>query len=90
MSVQYNAVTVTNVATLILPSNPSRRGALVYNNGTVTVYLGFDSSVTSTTGLPLVAGATYNDSGDSDLYRSDIYGITASSSSDVRFHEWTP
>lgn len=91
MAVQYGAVTITSTATLILPANTARRGCLVVNNGSVAVYFGFDASVTASTGMPLAAsGGVLMDSGDNDSFRTAIWGITASSTSDVRYSEWTP
>jgi len=88
----YGAVTVDTTVggILIMASNPLRKGCLIVNNGSVTIYLGMDNSVTSSTGLPLAANATFNNSGFNDLWKGAIWGITASSSSDTRFWEWGP
>jgi hypothetical protein len=50
------AVTVTTSPTP-LPTNPLeyRRALVIHNNGASTIYLG-DSSVTTSNGIPLVAG----------------------------------
>ncbi len=86
----YGAVTVTGAATQIMASNMERKGCVIVNNGAVTIYLGMDASVTSSTGLPLAAGATFGNSNFYALWRGAIYGVTASSSSDTRFWEWGP
>jgi hypothetical protein len=84
----YNTVTVTTSPTLILAANPERKGAIVYNNGSVVVYIGFDASVTTSNGLTVQPGGVLNDSGFEDAYRSNIYGVAASGTCDVRYWEW--
>jgi hypothetical protein len=86
----YNAVSVGSSATLIMASNPSRKGSMIFNNSAGTVFLGMDSSVTTTTGIPVVQNSTFNNSGIQDAWRGDIYGIVVSGSSDIRFWEWGP
>lgn len=60
--------------TKIFTGITGRNAFSIYNNGPVTVYCGFDRSVTPSTGFPVAAGATlsidlvYNASGDKDLY----------------------
>jgi hypothetical protein len=90
MSVSYGAITVGATATLILGSNPNRRGAVIENNGTVILYIGFDSSVTTSNGIAIVAGGNYINSADGECYKGAYYGITASSTCDCRYQEWTP
>jgi len=84
----YNAVSVGSTATLIMAANNERKGCVIFNNGTNTIYLGMDSAVTSSTGLPILANATFSNSNLQALWRGAIYAITASSTSDVRFWEW--
>lgn len=86
----YNTVTVTTTATQIMASNPLRKGCLITNTANATIYLGMDSSVTTSTGIPLAANATFNNAGTSDAWRGDIYGIIGSSTADIRFWEWGP
>lgn len=57
-----------------------RMNITVYNNGSNTVFLG-GSVVAAGTGLPLGAGASYSLTLSDD---SILYGITSSSTSDVR------
>ena len=84
----YNTVTVTTSATLIVANNTQRQSILVTNTGTGTVYLGPDSSVTTSNGMPLVTNGTYaEDSGGTRMFLGDIYGIVASGTSDVRYWE---
>ena len=88
MSVQYNAVTVDTAATLILASNPARRGCMITNNGSVTVYLGMNASVASINGIPLPSNANFSLDGEHADYRGSIYGIVTSSTAECRFWEW--
>lgn len=87
MSDSYNSVTVDNTAggTVIIANLTNRKTILIRNNGSVPVYLGFDDSLTTSNGFPL------NPQGTIELnYRitkrgSGLYGITASSSTDIRY-----
>lgn len=87
----YGAVTVTTSPTIILASNPNRRGCLIGNNdASATVYLGFDTNLTISNGMPLSSGATLQNSDDSALWRGPIYGVAASGTIDTRYWEWNP
>lgn len=89
MANSYNTVTVqSSGSTLILAANSWRSGLTLYNNGSVTVYIGTDSSVATTTGLPMLAGATYDLNG-WQQYKGVVYGIAASATADMRYLEWT-
>lgn len=72
-------------ATLLLAANPARATAMLVNNGTATVFLGKDATVTTTTGIPLAAGASLVDDRSSDAW----YGILATGTGDVRVLEVT-
>jgi hypothetical protein len=90
MSVSYNTVTVDATATLIIGADTGRRGSLITNNdATVTIYLGSDSSVLTTTGTPLPAGATLINSGDQEMFKGDIYGIATTGTVDCRYIIWS-
>lgn len=89
MANTYNTVTVqSSGATLILAANAWRTGMTIYNNSSVTVYIGTDSSVATSTGIPLLAGANY-DFNSWQAYRGPVYGLAASATADVRYMEWT-
>lgn len=77
------AVSVGSTATLILAANADRERALIVNNGSQTIYLGKDNTVTTANGLPLAAGASLEDDRTSDAW----YGIVASGTADVRVLE---
>jgi hypothetical protein len=84
----FNTVTVTNVATLVMAANVDRHSYLVGNASAVTVYLGPTSSVTSATGVPLEEDGTLaEDNSGTKLYTGDIYAITAAGAADIRFWE---
>lgn len=85
-AIEDNAITVTSSATELAPSGTPlarRRGLLIYNNGTATIYIG-NSGVTTSSGIPLAVGAAlFLDVGDS----VDVYARAASGSHDVRILE---
>ena len=87
MATAFGAITVTTTATIILPANGRRRSCLINNNGSAILYIGFDSTVTSVTGMPVLAGGFWINSGETDAFRGVIYGIAASGTLDVRFEE---
>lgn len=81
----YEAVTVNNTATDLLATELSgRKEITVQNVGNKDVYLGCDSSVTSSNGLLIPKGATASYRlGDS----INVHAITPSGSSEVRIME---
>lgn len=89
MATTYNAVTITTAATILIPANPGRRGIMVVNNSTSTIYIGPDSAITTANAIPLYASGTFITSGDHDGFRGVIYGIVGASTADVRYWEWT-
>jgi hypothetical protein len=84
----YGAVTVTSSATPIIVPSSGRRNFVVYNAGVVDLYIGFDSSVTTSTGMTVLPGSTYSSSGDPEGWRGPVYGIVSSGTTDVRYQEW--
>jgi hypothetical protein len=84
VSSTYGAVTVTNVATQIMPATNGRYLFVIYNNGSVPIYIGFDANVLNTTGIPILPQANYTQQG-FGIWAGAVYGITASSSADTRF-----
>lgn len=86
----YGSVTVDTTAggTLIVDSNSNRKGLILVNTSATTVYLGHDTNITTANGIPLPQnGVLTEDSGGDKVYQGPYYGITASSSSDVRYDE---
>lgn len=84
----FSSVTVGNTATLILAANENRHSFLISNTSSGTVFIGPTSSVTTANGSPLLEnGSLSEDSSGTKLYTSDIYGIVAAGTSDVRVWE---
>ena len=84
----YNTVTVSDTATEIVPANTKRRNVTLSNVDTsVTVYIGPDSSITTSNAIPLYAFQTRDDKFISEGYQGPIYGIVASGTVDVRYWE---
>lgn len=76
----YGNVTVTTSAQAIRAAATTRRSVTIYNNGSQAVYVGFDTSVTTSNGMPIPAG------GEREIrVTSAIYGIVASGTADVRY-----
>lgn len=72
---------IANTDTTIIAANASRKGIILYNNGTATIYIGL-TGVTTSTGYPLPSDETiylYN--------KEEIHGITASTTEDLRYME---
>lgn len=76
-------ITVTAVATQIVPTRLTRTGFVIVNNSAQTVYLG-GSTVTTANGIPLAAGASY----DNQLWVGAFYGIVAAGTANVRFEDF--
>ncbi len=94
MSSTYNNVNVAATATKIVAANKHRVEVRVKNNSAVVVYLGSNSSVTTSNGYPLASGdewEEYHDAswGDRDgtFYTGDIFGIVAAGTADTRYWE---
>lgn len=83
----YNTVTVATSATAILTAKNERRGMVIYNNGANTVYIGFDTSVTTSNGLPILPQSSFELNGDR-CWRGSVYGVSTSVTDDVRYWEW--
>lgn len=77
-----SAAAPTSVAAVALAANVNRKTAIIYNNGSVTVYLG-GSGVTTANGLPLLPGAAFVDDRTTGVW----YGVTASGTGDLRIIE---
>lgn len=90
MAAAYNAVTVTSTATTILNANNGRRGFIISNNSGTIIYIGFDSNVLATTGIQILPQDKWESSGEHAVYKGSVWGITASSTADVRYWDWTP
>lgn len=76
------AVAVAVTPTKLIDANENRLAVLVANAGTGAIYIG-DSAVTTATGIPVAAGATF----EIQNCRSAVYGICASATQDTRVAE---
>ena len=88
----YGSVTVgTGSAVLIVSANTLRISIIIVNNGSSLIYLGDDSSISSTTGLPIntidSSGGYYEDSGGQRTYLGPYYAISEDATNDVRYWE---
>ena len=83
-TVNAGTILVGTSATL-LPASifPNRKTWLMYNDGSVSIFLG-GSTVTSTTGIPVGTGTL---SPRIDLANAKIYGITAAGNATARILE---
>jgi hypothetical protein len=79
----FSTAAPTSAAALALAANADRERALIYNNGSQTVYLGKDATVTTANGLPLVSGASLEDDRTADAW----WAIVASGTGDLRIVE---
>lgn len=73
----------TSSAASIVAANASRKSVTIHNAGSVTVYLGSTSGVTTSNGVPLAPNATMSDEASTDAW----YAITASGTGDLRIVE---
>ncbi len=88
MANSYNTSSVGTASSLVIPANTWRRGYNLYNNGSVAVYFGFTSAVTTGTGTPILPQGSFTNDGLNN-YKGDIYMISGSATQDVRYQEWT-
>ena len=88
MPATYTNVSVGNTATLIVAANSGRQELFITNNSTSPdIFIGSDSSVTASTGLPLYAGQTRERSRGFSIWLGNVYGISASGTADIRVWE---
>ena len=89
MGVNKSAVSVSTTATKIVSANNRRVDLVISNEGSATIYLGFDDTVTTSNGVSLYQSEKTTWSG-KDIYRGDIYGIVASGTQEARYWEAAP
>lgn len=70
----------TTTAASVLAASSTRKEALIYNNGAVTVYLGTSAGVTVANGFPVPPGAVLED----NRHVGAWFGVTASGTGDLR------
>lgn len=82
VAVAYGNAACTTTATSILAANYERKGFVIKAiDG--AVYIGDDSSVTTSTGFLLSSGESLS----SSAFLGTVYGITASGTTNVRYWE---
>lgn len=72
----------TTTSGSVLAANDQRKAAIIHNAGTAIVYVGA-SGVTTSTGIPLAAGATITDDVSTDAW----HAVMASGTGDLRIIE---
>lgn len=77
-------VTITTAATLILDIDLDRKGHMLYNAGSETLYLGTDNSVNVSNGIPVSPGSSFNVDLAYMIYTGQIFGIVAGTQTEVR------
>jgi cellulase/cellobiase CelA1 len=83
-------VDVTGVATLILAANTRRTSFYMFNNGANRVFLGETAAqATVAEGFPLESFSQFSEDEGNNIYKGDIYGITAGTTEGVRYWERT-
>ena len=66
---------VTGLAVEILPADPLRKRHSLTNTGAETIYLGFDTAVTTADGIPVAAAAAISFDPPGVAYTGAVYGI---------------
>lgn len=88
MTASQVTVPATANGILILASNANRKGAIISNPGSATVYIQQGATgVTTSNGFAIPAGSSFNI--DSPLYTGAIYGIVATGTQVVTVCEMT-
>ena len=87
---KITTTTVGTTATRIILNNPRRVRLLIMNFGTSDITVGFDSSVTTTTGIKVVASTGYmesnaNDDGEEVL--TEFWAISSAAGNNVIISE---
>jgi hypothetical protein len=86
---QYGTVTATTAATSVLAATKQRVGVMICNDSSSKIYLGYDVSVTTSTGTPIAANSCYSASGGQEVWKGVFAAITTTGTADVRYHEYT-
>jgi len=69
----------------LVKENPTRKGLLVYNNGSATVYILSAQNLTTSDGIPVAAGASY----ENDNCTGEYWIVAESGTQNVRVEEDT-
>jgi hypothetical protein len=83
-NISYGTVSVGTSAALILAARATRRQVVIANqHATQTLHIGDDSSVTTSTGLRIAAGANLT----LDDYNGPVYGIASGAATTTNYLE---
>ena len=85
----FVSITVTTTATRLLTANTARTSFLMVNNGSASVFIGENNTVTTSNGLPIASGGQLAEDRGVRLYLGDVFGIVASGTEDMRVWERT-
>jgi hypothetical protein len=83
MAINYNQVSVATTATSIISSNTNEKVRTIKNIGSNAIFVGGDSSVTTSNGFPIDAGETL----DVSDYTGEVFGIVAAGTEDANYIE---
>jgi len=83
MAINYNQVSVGNTATSIIAINLNEKVRKIKNLGTNTIFVGSDSSITTSNAFPINSGETLNISD----YTGEVFGIVATGTEDASYIE---
>lgn len=83
MALNYDQVSVGTTATTIISANTNAKVRTIKNIGSNTIYVGADTSITTSNSFPIDAGETLQISD----YTGVIYGIVAASTEDASYIE---
>ena len=87
---KISTATVGTTATRIILNNPRRVKLLIMNFGTSDIAVGFDSSVTTSTGIKIVAVTGYmesNASDDGEEVLSEFWAISSAAGNNIVISE---
>jgi len=83
MAINYDQVSVGTSATSIISSNTNEKVRTIKNIGSNSIFVGGDSSVTTSNGFPIDAGETL----DVSDYTGEVFGIVATSTENANYIE---
>lgn len=82
------AVSVSNIATLIIPANTRRTSFYLLNNGANQIYVGETNAITTADGFPLAAASQVSEDEGNNVWKGDIYGICDIADSPIEVRYW--
>lgn len=83
-SLENSVATITNTVGTLVSSRSDRKSMSIRNNGSEAIYVGKNTSVTTSNGLIIDSGSVYH----IENFTGTLYAISATGSVDVRIGEW--